>query len=203
MKLIHSLSLPAGVMLFACAPSEKQNDESTADTTAMNNIPTKPLPKKEAKNKKAMATISPASDSKLTGDATFEDMGDGTVTIELSVSNAAIGTHAVHLHEKGDCSAGDATSAGGHWNPTGENHGRRTDDMSKQFHSGDIGNMEVSSNGQGSLKMSIKGWSVGGTDSTNIIGKAIIIHAGVDDFVSQPSGDAGARVACSVIQEKM
>ena len=74
-------------------------------------------------------------------------------------------THAVHLHENGDCSAEDGSSAGGHWNPTMKPHGKRGDGTS--FHKGDIGNMTVGNDGKGTMSMTVDGWSIGGADSTN------------------------------------
>lgn len=147
---------------------------------------------------RAAADISSASGSSLTGKAVFTE-DNGKVKLELTVQNAEQGQHAVHLHETGDCSAPDATSAGGHWNPTNKNHGKRG---TGEFHKGDIGNMEVGEDGTGSMSMPVEGWSIGGPDSTNIVNKAVIIHAGADDFTSQPSGNAGARVGCGVINQE-
>lgn len=148
------------------------------------------------KKNSAKAAIQSASGSNLTGEALFEESDDG-VKMTLTVKNATPGTHAVHLHESGDCSAGDATSAGGHWNPTHESHGNRA--AGGSFHRGDISNMEVGPDGTGKLEITIKDWSIGGDENTNIIGKAVIIHADPDDFVSQPAGNAGARIGCGVI----
>lgn len=145
----------------------------------------------------AMADIEAKSDSKLSGKASFKMQDDGMVHLMISLENANPGSHAVHLHEQGDCSAADGKSAGGHWNPTNMPHGKRG---SGQFHKGDIANMEVGQDGKGSIDMMIEGWSIGGDANSNIIDKAVIIHAGADDFTSQPSGDAGARVGCGVIK---
>ena len=78
-------------------------------------------------------------------------------------------------------------------------HGKRGDGTA--FHKGDIDNMKVGDDGKGSLTMTIEGWSIGGADSTNIIGKSVIIHEKADDFTSQPSGNAGGRISCGVIKE--
>jgi Cu-Zn family superoxide dismutase len=150
----------------------------------------------QAQKKKAKAIIQSASGSTLTGEAIFEQ-SDGTVKMTLTVNNATPGTHAVHLHEKGDCTASDATSAGPHWNPMHKEHGNRSGDGA--FHSGDIANLEVASDGTGKLEVSAKDWTIGGAENTNVIGKAVIIHASADDFVSQPAGNAGARVGCGVV----
>ncbi len=127
----------------------------------------------------------------------FSQTDEGVVKLVLEVENLTAGTHAVHLHENGDCSAPDATSAGGHWNPTSEDHGKRGEN---DFHSGDIANLTVGEDGIGNLEMEVEGWSIGGSEESNIINKAIIIHADPDDFKTQPSGAAGSRIACGVIE---
>ena len=105
----------------------------------------------------------------------------------------------VHIHQKADCSAEDGTSAGGHWNPTNEKHGKWGD--AEGYHKGDIGNFEVDANGEGTVSMTTDEWCIGCDDENkNIVGKAIIVHDGVDDYTSQPSGAAGTRVGCGVIK---
>jgi Cu-Zn family superoxide dismutase len=146
----------------------------------------------------AKAIMEPASGSNVKGTATFTDEGGGKVSFELVIENLSPGEHAVHIHEKGDCSAADASSAGGHWNPTMKPHGKRG---SGPCHKGDIGNMVVDSEGKGTYKLVVEGWSIGGPDSTNVVGKAVIVHEKADDFTSQPAGNAGARIACGVIQQ--
>lgn len=204
MKVVKTLFVAAAVVLmYACGPAQKDSEDKTeAEITDVeegveNENETMDS---ETDYAEAMAQISSASGSEVSGEATFTDLGDGTVTFKLTIENATPGPHAVHLHQNGDCSAADATSAGGHWNPAEVEHGKRAVDM--KFHSGDIDNLEVGEDGKGVLEMTIEGWSVGGADSTNVINKAVIIHAGADDFESQPSGAAGARVACGVIQAK-
>jgi Cu-Zn family superoxide dismutase len=147
----------------------------------------------------AKATMEATSGSKVTGEANFSQDGNN-VRFELTVQNLTPGEHAVHLHEKGDCSAEDASSAGGHWNPTMKPHGKR--DGGGSFHKGDIGNMNVGSDGKGTMNLSVEGWSIGGADSTNIVGKSVIIHEKADDFTSQPAGNAGARISCGVIKSE-
>ena len=148
------------------------------------------------KKNKAKAVIQSASGSTMTGEAVFEETDHG-VKMVLTVQNATPGTHAVHLHEHGDCSAPDATSAGGHWNPTQQEHGHR--DSGGTFHSGDIENLEVGEDGTGKLEVTGHEWTIGGDPSTDVVGKAVIIHASADDFVSQPAGNAGPREGCGVV----
>jgi Cu-Zn family superoxide dismutase len=87
--------------------------------------------------------------------------------------------------------------AHGHWNPTNKQHGKWG---SASFHSGDIGNVTLDSAGKGTLTLETNLWSIGGDSTTNILGRAVIVHGGVDDYVSQPTGNAGSRIGCGVIQ---
>jgi Cu-Zn family superoxide dismutase len=110
------------------------------------------------------------------------------------------GSHAIHIHETADCSSADGKSTSGHWNPTAEPHGKWGD--ATGYHKGDIGNFEVASDGIGQIEFSTDQWYIGcGDENKDILGKAIIVHQGTDDFTSQPSGDAGARVSCAGIIE--
>lgn len=174
--------------LSACNTGTKQADEDQSGST-----------EQEAQDEEATAraTMEPASGSNVSGEVTFTEE-NGSVRMELSVENLPAGEHAVHLHEHGDCSAEDASSAGGHWNPTMKPHGKRG--SGSAFHKGDIDNMRAGDDGKGTLNMTIEGWSIGGPDSTNIVGKSVIIHEKADDFTSQPSGDAGSRISCGVIK---
>ncbi|VXC41114.1 MULTISPECIES: superoxide dismutase family protein [Chryseobacterium] len=120
------------------------------------------------------------------------------VVMDLEVTNLTPGIHAVHIHEKGDCSAPDATSAGGHWNPGKNDHGKWG---SEHFHMGDIGNLEAGTDGKAKLTFKTDKWCLDCVDeSKNIIGKGIIIHADKDDFMTQPTGNAGGRVGCIEIK---
>ncbi len=145
--------------------------------------------------KQAIATIGPASDSSVTGMAIFTQNGDH-ITFTVEIQNASPGIHAVHIHENGDCSAPDGKSAGGHWNPTGVAHGKWGEG---EFHLGDIGNITVGEDGTGSIELTTDLWEIGTGSDVDVVGKGIIVHAGADDFISQPSGNAGARIGCGVI----
>ncbi len=141
--------------------------------------------------------MEPKSGSTANGEVNFYEE-NGMVKMEAKFSGLKPGTHAIHIHEKSDCSAADGSSAGGHWNPTHAKHGNWGD--AEGYHKGDIGNFEADENGNGSITMQTDEWCIGcGDESKDIIGKGIIVHEGKDDFVSQPSGDAGSRVACGGI----
>ena len=108
------------------------------------------------------------------------------------------GPHAIHIHEKADCTSADGKSSGGHWNPTFQPHGEWGSD--KGYHRGDIGNFSADTNGNGNVSFSTDLWCLGCKNETkNILGKAIIVHQGEDDLVSQPSGAAGSRISCAGI----
>ena len=147
-------------------------------------------------NPSATVTISEKNSSGVTGTVTFTDK-DGIIEMVAEIEGATEGDHAIHIHAIGDCSADDGTSAGGHWNPTNEDHGTWG---TAPFHRGDIGNINVGSNGKGSISRDTDLWCLGCADETkNVIGKAIIIHEGPDDFSTQPTGAAGPRIGCGEI----
>jgi Cu-Zn family superoxide dismutase len=153
----------------------------------------------DASEKKAIAKIEAKSGSSVSGTVTFMEK-NGIVTMKASLAGLSEGNHAIHIHAIGDCSAADGKSAGGHWNPTNENHGKW---MEAPFHIGDIGNLVVGADGTGTIERTTKLWTIGGEDANkNAVGHAIIIHEGPDDFSSQPSGAAGPRVGCGEIVRK-
>lgn len=141
-------------------------------------------------------TFESKSNSNVIGTATFKEK-NGKVIFVANLSGLNPGIHAIHIHEKSDCSAADGSSAGGHWNPTFKKHGQWG---LGEYHKGDIGNFVADKNGNGSITLTTDEWCIGCEDETkNILGKGLIVHQGADDFISQPSGNAGARVACSAI----
>ena len=147
-------------------------------------------------SKQASAIINPSSGSEVSGTATFTQTGQN-VMVRIEVENVSPGEHGVHIHEYGDCSAPDGKSAGGHWNPTNVAHGKWGEG---EFHLGDIGNIMVGEDGTGSIELATDLWEIGTGSDIDVVGKSIIVHADPDDFVSQPSGNAGARIGCGVIE---
>ena len=143
----------------------------------------------------AIAKIDSTSGSDVTGTAVFKQNGDA-ITLTIEIQNTAPGLHGVHIHEYGDCSAPDGTSAGGHWNPTNTAHGKWGEG---EFHLGDIGNIMVGEDGTGSIELTTDLWEIGTGSILDVVGKGIIVHADADDFTSQPSGAAGARIGCGAI----
>ncbi|WP_375324844.1 superoxide dismutase family protein [Flagellimonas sp. GZD32] len=142
-------------------------------------------------------TMEPKSDSNVSGEVVFTEE-DGEVIMRATFMGLDEGEHAIHLHEKADCSSDDGKSTGGHWNPTFEPHGKWG--AEEGYHKGDIGNFTADSDGNATVDFSTDEWCIGCDDEKkNILGKAVIVHQGTDDFTSQPSGAAGARIACTGI----
>jgi Cu-Zn family superoxide dismutase len=136
------------------------------------------------------------SNSNVKGTATFTEK-NGVVSMTARVSGLKPGVHAIHIHEKADCSAGDATSAGGHWNPTHVQHGKWGDNV---HHKGDIGNFTADDQGEATVTFATDQWCIGCGDITkDILNKGLIVHDKADDYVTQPTGNAGGRVACAGI----
>ncbi len=131
----------------------------------------------------------------MRGTVTFSEVADG-VRVQASITGLAPGKHGFHVHEKGDCSAPDASSAGDHFNPTGQPHGAPD---SSARHEGDMGNIEADASGTANLNYVDHTLSLVPGDRS-IVGHAVIVHANPDDLTSQPSGNAGARLACGVIK---
>ena len=144
----------------------------------------------------AQVVMAPASASLVSGKLTLVPVAGGVrVTGELGGLQRG-GTHAIHIHEKGDCSAVDASSAGGHFNPQAQPHGRAG---SGPHHGGDMDNLVADARGVARVDVQARGVTLGG-GAGNVIGRAVVVHAKPDDYSSQPAGNAGARVACGVIK---
>lgn len=169
-KIIVSFAIITAVVV-GCKTSTKSNDAKTLTVA-----------------------LEPKSNSTVTGTATFTEK-NGKVTFVAKVAGLQPGVHAIHIHEKSDCSAADGSSAGGHWNPTFKKHGKWG---SAEYHKGDIGNFTADAKGNGTITLTTDEWCIGCGDATkDILGKGLIVHQGTDDFTTQPTGNAGGRVACA------
>ena len=145
---------------------------------------------------RAIAIIGPTSGSIVTGTATFTQSGD-QITILIDIQNATLPVSTVFISMKlVIVVAPDGTSAGGHWNPTDVGHGKWGSD---EFHLGDLGNITVGEDGTGSFELTTDLWEIGTGSDIDVVGTGLIVHADADDFTSQPSGNAGARIGCGVI----
>jgi Cu-Zn family superoxide dismutase len=142
----------------------------------------------------AVAVLQPRADSEVSGAITFTETADG-VLVTADIARIAPGKHGLHLHELGDCSSEDFKSTGGHFNPTDAPHGAPTDDTR---HAGDFGNIEIGEDGAGHLELITSMLTI--ADGPNsVLGRAVILHEGEDDLVSQPTGAAGGRLGCGVV----
>ena len=196
MRSFYAATLPLAVVAlaaFACAPPA---EEPVAETPAIEEeTPVAPAPEPLT----ATATLTTADGVEI-GTATFTQVGSQTTASFHLVGVSPAGTHAIHVHENGECTPPDFTSAGGHFNPNGKKHGIMAKDG---HHAGDMPNLHIPASG--TLQVEVvnsaitlekgKPNSVFGPDGT-----ALIIHAAKDDYKSDPTGEAGGRVACGVIQ---
>lgn len=197
--MTRALVLAASVSFLAsCGCPQKAAETAPAPTATGPTTPTEPTaptPPPAQTAPTATATLESRSGSTATGTATFVDVG-GTVEATIEVAGATPGKHGLHLHETGDCSAPDATSAGAHWNPDQAAHGGPD---APPHHAGDLGNIEVGADGKGKLTIKLPGLTLAAGDRS-VIGRAVVLHASEDDLKSQPAGNAGARIACGVIR---
>ena len=143
----------------------------------------------------AAAALQARSGSNVAGNVSFQQAGD-QVLVTAKVSGLKPNAeHGFHVHEKGDCSAADATSAGGHFNPDGQAHGHHAQGTR---HAGDLPNLVADAKGEASVSFKTSGIRVDG-GKYGVISRAVVVHANPDDYKSQPAGNAGGRIACGVI----
>ena len=144
---------------------------------------------------KGVAVLRPTAGNQVAGTVAFAQEGDAVRVVADVTGLKPNAKHGFHIHEFGDCSAMDGTSAGGHFNPMGMPHGAPTD---SKHHGGDFGNLEANADGKAHLELVMQGISLGG-GPTSILGRGVIVHLLEDDLKSQPTGNAGARSACGTI----
>lgn len=190
----------AFIFVFALACKKEKKELETSTETQTENTNTKKVIDPSANDgKKIWVVLDSKSGSKVSGNAIFEQEGN-MVSMIVTLSGLSEGTHAIHLHQKADCSSEDGKSSGGHWNPTAQPHGRWG--SGDGYHLGDIGNFEADANGNATITFKTDKWCIGcGDENKDILGKAIIVHEGSDDYTSQPSGAAGTRVSCGGVIE--
>lgn len=190
---MKKISLVIISILLCFATSCKENKKESEPEMTQEEMA--PVEKETAKE--LVVKMEPKSDSNVSGNVFFKEE-NGLVTMTVMLNGLTEGTHAIHIHEKADCSSPDGKSAGGHWNPTAQPHGKWG--SPEGYHKGDIGNFEVGADGKGTMTMVTGEWCIGcGDTNKDIIGKGIIVHDASDDFVTQPTGNAGGRVSCGGI----
>ncbi len=160
----------------------------TALLTACQTVPAEPP--------RATAQLQTTKGNKTFGEATFDQVGDKVHVVVYVQGLKPNQEHGLHIHEKGDCSSGDGMSAGGHFNPFAKPHGRHD---SAERHAGDLPSLKAGKDGRAKIDVEITGFTVA-PGPASIIGRGLIVHADPDDYKTQPTGNAGARLACGVIQ---
>jgi len=173
--------------LVACSPAEEPTAEP-ADETA-----TEPMAEPEAMTMSAHAALAGADGSGISGTVSFHEE-DGELHIRATVSGVEPGEHGLHIHVNGICE-GDFTSAGGHFNPASVDHACPP---TSPRHAGDLGNITIGADGSGTLEVVVNNATLGAA-ANSVVGKSMILHAGTDDCKTQPTGDAGGRLACGII----
>ncbi len=144
----------------------------------------------------AQAMIESSSGSQVRGTVSFTPMGD-KLLVEAELSGLTPGEHGFHVHEGGDCSAPDASSARGHFNPAGKMHGHHQQHAER--HAGDLPNLVADASGQARYRTEVVGLTAD-AGPLGIIGRSLVVHADADDYRSQPAGNSGRRIACGVIK---
>ncbi len=185
MKNIRSIF---AVLLFAA-----WYGNAGAQTMNMSSSSSMPMTGKTGVVVKAVCVVYPTQGNAVTGTITFTKV-DGGVRVVGDLQGLSQGKHGIHIHECGDCSAADGTSAGGHFNPMAKSHGAPMDAMR---HEGDMGNIEA--NASGKAHMDYIDSSISFEGEASIIGRSVIVHKNEDDLKTQPTGNAGPRIACGVI----
>ena len=180
--------LLSAALVAACAPKEESAPEPAPPAPAPAVAAPEPV-------SAAVAHAVLQSTSGVGGTVSFTEQA-GSVTIEAHLTGVTAGDHGFHVHETGDCSSADYKSAGGHFNPSGAPHGAPSD---AAHHAGDLGNIAIAADGSGTLSISSAMLSVA-PGANAVVGKAVIVHEKADDMKTQPTGDAGGRIACGVIE---
>ena len=155
-----------------------------------------------AEVKPASGTTTQPSLPKVMGEVTFTQTAEG-VKVHGEFKGLTPGaSQAVHLHEKGDLSAPDLSSAGGHFNPATMHHGGTPAESGEHRHAGDLGNLKADDKGNATLDVTLPGLTLEGDKPNSIVGKSVIVHAKQDDLKSDPAGNSGGRIAGGVIEAK-
>lgn len=204
-----SALITAAVFAAGCSNTQDEATERAAaapatDVAVLNApaaLPTEPVPSSTDVPVSASVTLEAKSGSGAGGRIAFVADGD-VVRLSGQLSGLQAGTeHGFHVHEGGDCSAPDASSAGGHFNPAAQPHGDST--SGGPYHLGDMPNVTADADGNATVDALLTGAELGTGSATDVVGKALVVHAQRDDYTSQPAGDAGARIACGVITQTM
>ena len=144
----------------------------------------------------AVAELAPTAGNTTKGTVTFSQK-DTMVLVVARISGLTPGSHGFHVHEKGDCSAADAMSAGGHFNPLGKPHAHPS---TAERHTGDMPMLVADASGNATLTAELDLLGIG-SGAGDVVGKSVVVHKDPDDFTTQPAGNSGPRIACGVIRK--
>jgi len=192
------MKIHTAILAVALCTSTIALPAAFARTTPRENPPAAPQKPSAQMAQSAHADIVNSTGQKI-GTATFA-AASGGVRIDVDVTQLPPGTHGIHIHTVGKCEGPDFKTAGGHFNPAGKKHGK---DNPEGPHNGDLLNLEVAADGHGTASLLDANVTLG-DGPTSVFqpgGTAIVIHAAVDDYKTDPAGNSGARIACGVIQK--
>ena len=188
--------LTAAILLAACGRQDQpQRSEATTEAPATA-TPATPDPPTGPTGDTASVQLAATQGRTATGVLSVTSASDG---VHLSGSLQGLkpdSEFGFHVHEKGDCSAPDASSAGEHFNPGGAQHGNPSGDA---HHAGDMLNVKSDSQGMAQVDVHASGATLHTGQPTDVLGRAVVLHEKADDYATQPSGNSGARIACGVI----
>ena len=201
-KIILPLAVAFAMTATSCKDNSKTDETTVETSTEMTENSGSEQETKDSEELKSLTiALNSKSGSDVSGEVVFTEDENHDVQMVANLKGLTPGIHAIHIHETADCSSDDGKSSGGHWNPTGQPHGK-WGTLDGKFHKGDIGNFVANEDGEGTVNFHTELWCIGCDDDTkNIMGKAVIVHQGEDDLTSQPSGAAGKRVSCAGIIE--
>ena len=197
MRLALTLSLATAVGLAGCAHKPAAEPASVPAVAAVPAPSASPDVKVTesyfSRTKAAVATLTPNASSGVSGIVVFAG-GGNSVEVHVMAAGLQPGSiHAFHVHENGNCASADFLSAGGHFNPTHKPHGPQD----KPHHAGDMPSLLADPAGRIDARFTLEGVTLGGAEG--FVGHAVVLHAVADDYDAQPTGNAGARIACGVI----
>jgi Cu-Zn family superoxide dismutase len=192
-QLIRLILASTSLVSVACGGGQKSAESPATPAAAETAMPADSSGVL-TQGKTVEVKIEPKSGSQVSGKATLTEAPDG-VKVVLALEHMPPGEHGAHVHEKGDCSAPDGSSAGGHFNPAGNPHALPD---TNPHHLGDLGNITIDANGNGHLEIVAAGANLKENDANSFLGRSIIVHEKKDDG-GQPTGNAGGRIACGEI----